>query len=164
MKNSIYILGIDPGFDRLGIAVLEKKLNEEKLIFSSCITTDKKETFEERLFQIGENLEKIISEFKPHHLSIEKLFLNNNQRTAMHVSEARGVCIYLAKKYNLKIFEYSPPEIKLAVTGYGKASKTDVSLMVSRILKLNTKTKILDDEFDAIAIALTHSAIIKNNL
>lgn len=164
MKNSIYILGIDPGFDRLGVAILEKKQGEEKLIFSTCVITNKKESFEERLFQIGNDLEKIIKKHKPNHLSIEKLFLTSNQRTVMHVSEARGVCVYIAKKYNLKIFEYSPPEIKLAVTGYGKSDKNAVSLMVSRILKIKTSTKMIDDEFDAIAVALTHSAINKNKL
>ena len=84
--------------------------------------------------------------------------------TVMHVSESRGVCIYVAKKHNLKIFEYSPPQIKLAVTGYGKSNKEAVSLMVSRILKINSAVKIIDDEFDAIAVALTHSATVKNSL
>lgn len=161
MKNKICILGIDPGFDRLGVAILEKENGKEKLIFSSCITTNKKENFSERLFQIGNDLEKIILDYKPNHLSIEKLFLTNNQMTVMRVAEARGVCIYIAQKHNLKIFEYSPPQIKLAVTGHGRSSKNSVSLMVSRILKINPRTKLLDDEFDAIAIAITHSAIVK---
>lgn len=162
MKNNICILGIDPGFDRLGVAILEKKQGSEKLVFSSCIITNKKENFEDRIFQIGNDLEKIIKEYKPNHLAIEKLFLTSNQRTVMHVSEARGVCIYIAKKHNLKIFEYSPPQIKLAVTGYGKSDKDAVSSMVSKILKINTEVKMLDDEYDAIAITLTHSAINKN--
>lgn len=163
MKNNICILGIDPGFDRMGIAILEKKQGEEKLIFSTCVITNKKESFGDRLFQIGNDLEKIILKYKPDYLSIEKLFLTSNQMTVMHVSEARGVCIYIAQKHHLKIFEYSPPQIKLAVTGYGRSSKDAVSLMVSRILKINSPVKILDDEFDAIAIALTHSASVKIN-
>lgn len=162
MKNKIIILGIDPGFDRLGVSVLEKLEGREKLLFSTCIITNKKENFEKRLGQLGNDLEKIIKKYKPNNLSIEKLFLTNNQITAMRVSEARGVCIYLSQKHNLKIFEYSPPEIKMAVTGNGKANKEDVSFMVSKILKLPKNNNILDDEFDAIAIALTNSAFLKN--
>jgi len=161
MKSSICILGIDPGFDRFGVSVLKKENNKESLIFSDCLITNKKESFDTRLFQIGNDLEKIIKKYKPNHLSIEKLFLSSNKTTAMRVSEIRGICIYLAKKYNIDIFEYSPPEIKLAITGYGKASKEDISHMVALILKLDKKDKKIDDEYDAIAIALTHSGTLK---
>jgi len=154
----IIILGIDPGFDRLGLCVLEKNGATESLIYSTCITTSKKESFESRLLTVGDELEKVLRKYKPHELAIEKLFFAKNQTTAMQVAEVRGVILYLCHKEGLAIYEYSPPQIKLAVTGYGNASKSDISGMVPKILKLPLSKKLLDDELDAIAIALTHSA------
>ena len=158
------ILGIDPGFDRLGIAIVDKEKQKEILIHSSCITTSKKDSFESRLFQIGENLEKIIAIYHPNELAIETLFFTKNQKTIITVAEVRGVCLYLAHKHNLSVHEYSPPQIKLAITGHGKASKEDIALMVPKILKHPLLIKALDDEIDAVAIALTHSANRGNRL
>jgi crossover junction endodeoxyribonuclease RuvC len=157
-SNPIRIIGIDPGFDRLGICILDKYPNKEELIHSQCITTSKKETFEVRLAEIGEELTKILKKYKPDELAIETLFFTTNQKTIITVAEVRGICIYLSHINDVKISEYSPPQIKLAVTGYGKATKDDIALMVPKILKIDLKKTILDDEIDAIAIALTHSA------
>lgn len=157
-SSPIRIIGIDPGFDRLGICILDKHENNEELIHSQCITTSKKETFEIRLAEIGEQLIKIIKKYKPQELAIETLFFTTNQKTIITVAEVRGVCIYLSHIYDITIYEYSPPQIKLAVTGYGKATKEDVGYMVPKILRKELKSDILDDEIDAIAIALTHSA------
>lgn len=151
------IIGIDPGFDRLGVCVLDKEGTKETLVYSSCITTSKSASFTERLAHVGDELIKVLTEYKPAHLAIEDLFFTKNQRTAMMVAEVRGVILFLAQKHGLRIYEYSPPAIKVAVTGYGKASKDDVKHMVSKIIRLPEK-KQLDDEVDAIAIALTHSA------
>lgn len=118
----------------------------------------KKEAFEVRLAEIGEELIKILKKYKPEELAIETLFFTTNQKTIITVAEVRGICIYLSHIHDVKINEYSPPQIKLAVTGYGKATKDDVALMVPKILKIELKKTILDDEIDAIAIALTHSA------
>ena len=159
----IRILGIDPGFDRLGICILDKEGNKETLIHSQCITTSKKETFEVRLAEIGEQLTKILKKYKPHELAIETIFFTTNQKTIITVAEVRGICIYLSHIHDLTIHEYSPPQIKVAVTGYGKATKDDIALMVPKILKIQLKSDILDDEIDAIAIALTHSAHRKTN-
>ncbi|MDB5259911.1 MAG: crossover junction endodeoxyribonuclease RuvC [Candidatus Nomurabacteria bacterium] len=157
--SSVRILGIDPGYDRLGVCVLDTEQGKETLVFSTCITTSKKESFEERLLKAGDELENIIKEYSPNEVSIEKIFFTRSKTTAMHVAQIRGVCIYLTQKHKLLMAEYSPPEIKLSVAGHGGASKDDVSFMVSRILKLDqTKNKTLDDEMDAIAIALTHSS------
>lgn len=158
------ILGIDPGFDRLGICVLDKEVHKETLIYSTCITTLRKDTFEKRLTFIGDEVEAIIKKYSPHEVAIETLFFTKNQKTIITVAEVRGVCIYIAYKNGLSLSEYSPPQIKLAITGYGKATKEDLAIMVPKILKQPLLLSTLDDEVDAIAIALTHSANRKNNL
>jgi crossover junction endodeoxyribonuclease RuvC len=153
------ILGIDPGYDRLGVCVLEKVSNSEcRLLYSECLESDRKKEINERIFIFGKELEKIIKKYKPVELAIEKLFFTNNQKTVMGVSETRGAIIYLSQKLNLKVNEYTPLQIKIALTGYGKADKDQVYFMLNNILKLDTKKdKKLDDEYDAIAVAYTHS-------
>jgi len=154
------ILGIDPGYERLGVAVLEKKKGKEELLFSDCIKTPSKIPFHERLFIIGKELEKVINQWKPDVTAVEKLFFTTNQKTAMQVSEVRGLIIYLAMLHKSKVCEFTPLEIKTAVVGYGKAEKRQVEHMVKTILKLEEK-KRYDDETDAIACALTCSAVIR---
>lgn len=151
-------MGIDPGFDRLGICVLQKEGNQEVLLHSSCVSTDKKESFEERLAVLGKELEVVLTKYKPQELAIEKLFFAKNQTTAIQVAEVRGIILYLSHSHGLSIHEYSPPQVKVAVAGHGRASKADIALMVPRILKIPAQKGMLDDELDAIAIALTHSA------
>lgn len=150
------ILGIDPGFERLGIAILEKNKGDkrEKVIFSECFKTSAKLEFSERLNLIGERVREIIKEYKPEVLSIETLFLTTNHKTVMHVAEARGVVIYEASRAHLKIFEASPPQIKIATTGYGKSDKAQIIKMVKILVDID-KSKKSDDELDAIAIAIT---------
>ena len=109
---------------------------------------------------IGEEVNKIIKKYKPEILSIETLFLTTNQKTVMHVAEARGVVIYEATCAGLKIFEASPPQIKIATTGYGKASKEQVMRMVKILVDIDNSKKS-DDELDAIAIALTAFACLR---
>lgn len=154
------ILGIDPGYERLGIAIIEKDANKkEVVVFSECFKTNPKLSFEERVFLIGERIVEIIKKYKPKTLAIETLFLTSNHKTVMRVAETRGVIIYEAKKAGLNIFEVSPPEIKTAVAGYGKADKKQVMKMVKLLVKIeNGKTS--DDELDAIAIALTALAVL----
>ena len=156
------ILGIDPGFERLGVAILEKNKGDkkEKVLFSECFHTSSKIEFSERLNLIGKEIKKIIKKFKPEILSIETLFLNTNQKTVMHVAEVRGVVIYEASLSNLKIFEASPPQIKIATTGYGKANKEQVMKMVKVLVNIDNN-KRSDDELDAIAVALTAFAHIR---
>lgn len=163
-QETVRILGIDPGFDRLGVCILDKTGTKETLVFSTCITTSKKDSFSKRLFDAGRRLEKIIAEYKPQELSIETLFFTTNQKTIITVSEIRGVCLYVAEAFKLDVYEYSPAHIKLAIAGYGKATKEDISSMVSRILKVGAQSSALDDEVDAIAVALTHSANRQNKL
>jgi len=150
------ILGIDPGFERLGIAILEKNKSDkkERVIFSECFKTSAKLEFSERLKLIGGEVRDIIKKYKPEILAIETLFLNTNQKTVMHVAEARGVVIYEAAQVGLKIFEASPPQIKIATTGYGRSDKMQINKMVKILVELD-KSKASDDELDAVAIALT---------
>src|SRR3989339_793562 len=156
------ILGIDPGYERLGIAILEKnKTGKEIVVYSECFNTSAKLKFEERLLLLGQKVEKIIQEYKPEVLAIETLFLTTNQKTVMHVSEARGVVIYEASQAGLKVFEASPPQIKIATTGYGRANKEQIMKMVKILVKIDNK-KTSDDELDAIAIALTAFAHIRS--
>lgn len=149
------ILSIDPGFERLGVAVIQKTgLQKDTLVYSNCFKTSSKIPFDQRLKNIGEEVERIIKEFKPKALAIEKLYLTTNQKTVMGVSEARGVIQYIAAKNNLTIYEYTPPQIKVAVAGYGKATKEMIMTMVPKLIKISENIKS-DDEIDAIAIGLT---------
>lgn len=156
-NKSQRVIGIDPGFDRCGVAILEKINGKESLLSSSCIVTNPKDTHEDRLRVLGEELQRIIRRWKPRALAVEKLFFNANVRTALKVAEARGVILYEAGKADIKVYEYSPQDVKIAVTGYGKASKAQVESMTLRILGLKTAPKY-DDETDAIAVGITHLA------
>ena len=151
------VLSIDPGYERLGIAILEKENGIEKIIFSETFKTLAKDDFIKRMFLIGKEIEKIIKKYNPKILSIEKLFFNTNQKTATNVSEVRGSIIYIAMKYGLEVFEYTPLEIKSAVTGDGRADKKQMVFMVKQLIKIEKEVKY-DDEWDAIAIGLTFFA------
>ena len=156
-------LAIDPGYERLGIAVVEKThTSKETVLFSECFRTSAKLDFYERLLLIGSRISEVIEKYSPTALSIENLFISNNQKTAMRVSEVRGVVIYLAKKSGLIIYEFTPLQIKSAVTGNGKSSKEEMIKMVGLLTKNSLKNKpVLDDEFDAIAIGLAYFAYNK---
>jgi len=157
------ILAIDPGYERIGIAILEKdSRGEQTLVYSECFKTSAKIPFYERVQKIGTKVAEIIKKHKPRALAIEKLYFTTNQKTAMGVAEARGVIIYEAIQSKLKIFEYTPMEIKVAVTGYGKAVKQDVLLMTKKLIALPKNKPMFDDEVDAVAIGLTCFAIEKN--
>ena len=155
------ILSIDPGYERLGIAVLEKSPKQKEiLLHSECFKTSAKIPYHKRLLLIGEKIKEIIEKFSPEILATEKLFFSKNQKTALLVAESRGVILYTASSLDLRIFEYTPAEIKIAVTGYGKSEKKQIIDMVKKLIVV-PKTKNSDDEFDAIAIGLTHFAINK---
>lgn len=152
------VIAIDPGYDRVGVAILEKQNQREVLLFSQCLETDKNLPVHERIFFIGQSLEEIIQNFSPTALAIENLFFNKNIKTAISVAEARGAIIYLAKKTNCQVFEFGPQEIKIATTGYGKSDKAAVIAMVKRLIN-NAPENALDDEYDAIAVGITCLAV-----
>jgi len=153
------ILGIDPGFGRMGCAVLEKTAKGENLVYSACLVSDKKLAHEKRLLSLGKKLEKIIEKYKPDVIAVEKLFFFKNQKTIIGVAEARGMILYLAALKNIPIKEFTPLEIKIAMAGYGRAGKTQVQKMAAAILNLKKKPRY-DDEMDAIACSLTCSASV----
>jgi len=147
------ILGIDPGFDRLGWAVLEKKSGKEKLIDSGCLVSKRNLLYVERILGLGQELEKILKYFKPDIVAVEQLFFFKNQKTALKVAEARGVILYIAARNKACIYELTPLEIKMALTGYGRAEKQQVQKMAMALLGLKNNPKY-DDEIDAVAAAI----------
>jgi crossover junction endodeoxyribonuclease RuvC len=151
------IIAIDPGYERLGIAILEKGTGKEELLFSECLKTLATDEHHERLEQIGQKIEEVIRIHQPEAIAIETLFFKTNAKTAMKVSEARGVILYEAAKNKLIITEFTPLQIKVAVTGYGKSEKDQVTEMVKRLIKIKKPIKY-DDEYDAIACGLTYFA------
>lgn len=147
------VLGIDPGYERLGIAILEKN-QKEKLIFSECFKTSSKDEHSNRLALIQNKIKEIIAMYGPEFLAIETLFFNSNQKTALLVAQARGVILATAKNSGLKIYEYSPQQIKIAVTNNGRSDKNSVIKMIPLLVKIEKEIKH-DDEYDAIATGLT---------
>ncbi|PIZ87669.1 MAG: crossover junction endodeoxyribonuclease RuvC [Candidatus Nealsonbacteria bacterium CG_4_10_14_0_2_um_filter_40_15] len=146
------ILGIDPGTTRIGYAVIEKKDSDNlNLLTCGCLESKNKEQ-KDRLKEISDLILDLILKYRPEVLAIEKLFFTKNAKTALAVAEARGVIINSANSLNIR--EFTPLEIKVAITGYGKAEKEQVKKMACRILKLEKMPKI-DDTSDALAIALT---------
>ena len=148
------VISIDPGYDRIGVAVIELEGDVEKLIYSTCIETNKKQSLNDRLFVLGGEFESLVKAHSPDTLAIETLFFNKNVKTAMGVAEARGILIYLAKLHNCVVYEFGPQEIKIAITGYGKSDKAAVIDMVKRLVP-DSPEKALDDEYDAIAVGIT---------
>ncbi|MBC7836995.1 crossover junction endodeoxyribonuclease RuvC [Acetobacteraceae bacterium] len=151
---ALRVLAFDPGFERLGVAVLEKENGKEILKHSECVHTSPSLSFPERLLELGEAAEKLIKKFKPSAVALEKVYFENNAKTAMQIAGVTGMLSYIASKNKLPVLQYTPLEVKVAVTGYGKSDKRAVGLMVSKLVVLPVR-KRLDDELDAIAIGLT---------
>ena len=154
-KQPKIILGIDPGYDRVGWAVGSFNNSKFKVINLGCIQTNKKESIFSRYKQISEELQQISKKYLPSVLAIETLFFAKNKKTALRVSEARGVIISTLLDRSLEVFEYSPNAIKLAVTGSGTADKQAVEKMVKMQIEYNLNGQI-DDAIDALAVAMTH--------
>ncbi|MEX0930744.1 MAG: crossover junction endodeoxyribonuclease RuvC [Candidatus Paceibacterota bacterium] len=148
------VLAVDPGYDRLGIAVMEHADGKEQLVYSTCIETNRSMPLPDRLKDIGETFNQLLSVHTPDSVAVETIFFNKNQKTAVMVAEARGVILYLAKQFGCTVYEFGPQEIKVAVTGYGNSDKTAVFDMLSRLIS-NLPNNALDDEYDAVAIGIT---------
>jgi crossover junction endodeoxyribonuclease RuvC len=157
------ILGLDPGTATVGFALLQKNKNKLAAAHYGCIITKPGEEAGVRLVRIAEELQKIIKRFKPQEAAIERLFFMNNIKTAMAVSQARGVMLMTLAKMKLPTFEYTPLQVKLSVTGYGNAPKMQVQKMVKTLLKLEELPEP-DDAADALAIAICHSYQINFNV
>ena len=148
------VLAIDPGYDRLGVAVMEYQNGREFLHYSTCVMTDKNTPLADRLVTVGDAVQTLIKEYTPDTIAIETLFFNKNITTAIGVAQARGIIIYLAKRAGCTLYEFGPQEIKVAVTGYGNSDKRSVYDMVNRLVA-NVPKKAHDDEYDAIAVGIT---------
>ncbi len=157
LKNNqpLRIIGIDPGYDRLGWAVATIENKQFKLNDYACIQTDKKTDLFLRYVQLQQDLQKTIDYYHPQIAVIESLFFTNNQKTALKVSESRGIIIATFISNKLTICEYTPLQIKQAVTGYGRADKLAINKMLRTELKLEDK-KIIDDAMDAIGVSYTY--------
>lgn len=151
------ILGIDPGTGILGFGIIKiDKKAKPHLVDGGVIRTPAKQPDSDRLVTIYDELHEVIEEHKPQVMSVEKLFFAQNVTTAMSVAQARGVVLLCGKQHNLELFEYTPLQIKQAMTGYGRAEKKQIQEMVRVMLGLNEVPKP-DDCADALAAALCHS-------
>lgn len=151
------ILGIDPGTGILGFGVIDVQGHQAQVVDAGVIRTPVKEDDAVRLLTIYEELTDIIASTKPSIMSVEKLFFARNVTTAMTVAQARGVVLLCGQQAGLTLFEYTPMQIKQAITGYGKADKKQMQEMVRVLLKLKEIPKP-DDAADALAAALTHAS------
>ena len=150
------VLGIDPGFAITGYSIIDYEGNKFRLIDSGAVTTKAGVSFPIRLTKIYDDISMIIDEYKPDAISVEELFFNNNVKTAINVAQARGVVLTVGCKKNIPTFEYTPLQIKQAVTGYGRADKVQVQKMVKTILNVESLPK-LDDTTDSMAAAICHA-------
>ncbi len=150
------ILGIDPGYAIIGYGVVEYVNNHFRTIDYGAIITEAKTPFNERLEIIYDQFNEIVKRNNPEVMSIEKLFYNNNAKTVIDVSQARGVLMLAAQKNKLPVYEYTPLQVKQSVVGYGRAEKKQVQEMTKRILGLDRVPKP-DDTADALAMAICHA-------
>ena len=164
MLNYMKIISIDPGYDRVGVAIVEKNENNKEIVhFSTCITTDRKASFYDRLKHIQSGLAEIINVHHPKIMVMEELYFANNSPTALRVSEARGIISGEAIRVGISIQEIHPNHVKIAITGHGGAKKSDILFMLPKLVSFDPAGK-LDDELDAIAIGIAYIAHQKFNV
>lgn len=159
MNKKIKILGIDPGTAILGWGIIQKENKRVIPLKYGCVRTGSKEEMADRLLSIYQALCDIIVRNKPDCMAIEELFFFKNQKTVISVAQARGVAIICAKKHGLSVFEYTPLQVKQALTGYGRADKNQIQEMVRKTFCLKKQPKP-DDAADALAIAICHAQTI----
>lgn len=149
------ILGIDPGFAIVGYGVLDFDNVKFRTVSFGTITTSPDTPFDKRLCEIYDDMNTLLEKVKPDCMSVEKLFFNTNTTTAIEVAEARGIILLTAARKGIPIFEYTPLQVKVAVTGYGRAKKHQIQEMTKNLLSLEHIPKV-DDAADALAIAICH--------
>ncbi|MDE6797598.1 MAG: crossover junction endodeoxyribonuclease RuvC [Ruminococcus sp.] len=154
------ILGIDPGYAIVGFGILDYDGINFRPVQYGAITTDAGTDFTERLRAISEDMDYIFEKFKPDCMAVEKLYFTTNQKTAIDVAQARGVIILSASKRFVPVAEYTPLQVKVSVTGYGKAEKRQMMEMTRKILGLKRIPKP-DDTADALAVAICHGHTIR---
>ena len=152
------ILGIDPGFDRLGFGLIRDEGGTPSWIDHGCATTEKENTFAERLVELRDGLVKLLKRTNPDVVVVEELFFQTNAKTAMKVGMARGVILLSIQDAGIPIVEITPNQVKQGMTGYGKADKKQIQDMVTRVLKLKKKPTS-DDAADALALAIVGATV-----
>lgn len=157
--KSMRILGIDPGTAITGFGVIEAENGKTSLVAAGVIRTPAKQQLEQRLKTIFDELGRLIKEYQPEQIAVEQLYFAANVTTAIAVSHARGVVLLLAAQSNLEVADYTPLQVKQALTGYGRADKNQIQQMVKELLKLK-QLPTPDDAADALAVAICHSAMI----
>jgi len=157
------ILGIDPGYATIGFGLVEADRGQVHMVTYGAITTPAGLPLSRRLYQIDTDMQELIAQLKPDVIAIEELFFNTNITTGIAVAHGRGVLLCAAERCCVPLFEYTPSQVKLAVTGYGKAEKRQVMDMTRRLLKLNDIPRP-DDAADALAIALCHARSFTSRL
>lgn len=150
------ILGIDPGIARCGWGMVEVRTSNFEVRSYGCVETKASAPIEKRLMVIYKEIIKLIEKYKPDAISVEELFFNTNSKTAFIVGEARGVVLLAGAEKNIPISVFTPLQVKMAITGYGRAEKNQIGQMVKVLLKLKEIPKP-DDVNDALAVALTHA-------
>jgi crossover junction endodeoxyribonuclease RuvC len=152
------IISIDPGYDRCGIACIERKEDgKETLLDSMCIVTNKNDSFETRIYTVADTCAKWLKKYQPDVCALETLFFTSNQKTAMRVAETRGALLFVATAQSVPVCEFTPKQVKIAVTGDGSAPKKQLIVMVQKLITVGKEIQY-DDEYDAIAVGLTASA------
>lgn len=157
------VLGIDPGYAIVGYGAVNYVNNKYQPLGFGAVITEANMPFNQRLCTIYDRITEIINKCKPDAMAIEKLYFQNNQKTAINVAQARGVVLLAAEKCSVEVFEYTPLQVKTTVTGYGQAKKPQVMEMTRRLLKLPEVPKP-DDTADALAIAICHTQAAGTNL
>ena len=157
------ILGIDPGLAIVGWGVIDYTKGKFNVLGYGSIRTEAGLTVQQRISEIYHSMNSLIEKYKPECMSVEELFWNTNQKTGISVAEARGVILLSAYEHELKIFEYTPLQVKQSIVGYGRAEKRQIIMMVTSILKLQKPPKP-DDTADALGLAICHAHVSSNIL
>ncbi len=160
--ETLRIMGIDPGIAIVGVGVVERAGNAYKEIYHGAITTPAHTPIERRLIDIYGGLNALLDKYRPDAVSVEELFFNNNAKTVIAVGQARGVILLAAMQAGVPIFEYTPLQVKQALTGYGRAEKKQIQQMMKAMLGLEAVPKP-DDVADALAIAVCHGNSVRFN-
>lgn len=158
--KAINILGLDPGFGRTGYAVLRGSSDQPRLVDYGCLVTPPRQALPARLEYLRQAVKKLLSRWEPRLVAVEKVFFAANTKTALQVGEARGVLLVTVSEFGLPIVQYTPPQVKLAVTGDGRADKKQIQKMLRLLFKLPRPIKS-DDAADAVAIAWCALAHLK---
>ncbi len=155
------VLGIDCGTERTGFAVVESTARGHRLIAGGVIATNPKHPLADRLCKIAAGLRDVVTEFTPRHAAIEEVFHSVNAKSSLKLAHVRGVAMLTVAESGLPLGEYSPLEVKMSVVGYGRAEKSQVQLMVQRLLNLRTPEELAvvakEDAADAMAVAICHA-------